>query len=65
MVRELSAQPLAYVVLDSEWDDVSEPNASARSSGVTVLDDYLAAHFVPVFRAGSLTVLQPRERPSP
>ena len=65
MVRELSAQPLAYVVLDSEWDDVSEPNASARSSGVTVLDDYLAAHFVPVFRAGSLTVLQPRDRPSP
>ena len=65
MVRELSAQPLAYVVLDSEWDDVSEPNASARSSGVTVLDDYLAAHFVRVFRAGSLTVLQPRDRPSP
>ena len=35
MIRELSAQPLAYVVLDSEWDDVSEPNESARSSGVT------------------------------
>ena len=65
MIRELSARPLAYVVLDSEWDDVSEPNESARSSGTTLLDDYLAAHFTPVFRAGSLTVLEPRERPSP
>jgi len=65
MIRELSAQPLAYVVLDRQWDDVSEPNESARSSGVTALDDYLAAHFAPVFRAGSLTVLEPRERPAP
>jgi hypothetical protein len=63
MIRELSARPLAYVVLDSEWDDVSEPNESARSSGVTALDDYLVAHFTPVFRAGSLTVLEPRKRP--
>ena len=63
MIRELSARPLAYVVLDSEWDDVSEPNESARSSGTTLLDDYLAAHFTPVFRAGSLTVLEPRARP--
>jgi len=65
MIRELSAEPLAYVVLDRQWDDVSEPNESARSSGVTALDDYLAAHFAPVFRAGSLTVLEPRERPVP
>ena len=64
MIRELSAQPLAYVVLDRKWDDVSEPNESARSSGVTALDDYLVAHFAPVFRAGTLTVLEPRERPS-
>jgi len=60
MIRELSARPLAYVVLDSEWDDIFEPNESARSSGTTALDDYLAAHFAPVLRAGSLTVLEPR-----
>jgi hypothetical protein len=65
MIRELSAEPLAYVVLDRQWDDVSEPNESARSSGVTALDDYLAAHFAPVFHVGSLTVLEPRERPVP
>ena len=65
MIRELSARPLAYVVLESEWDDISEPNESARSSGVTALDEYLVAHFAPVFQAGSLTVLEPREKPSP
>ena len=26
---------------------------------MTALDDYLAAHFAPVFHAGSLTVLEP------
>ena len=65
MIDELSARPLAYVVLDREWDDFAEPNESAHSSGTTALDDYLAAHFAPVFHAGSLTVLAPRERPSP
>jgi len=65
MIRELSARPLAYVVLEHEWDDFSEPNESASSSGVTALDEYLAANFAPVLHAGSLTVLKPRERPSP
>ena len=44
MIPELSARPLAYVVLESEWDDVAEPNDSARSSRVTALDNYLVAH---------------------
>jgi hypothetical protein len=61
----LSAEPLAYAVLEREWDDFSEPNDSARSSGVTALDEYLVANFAPVFHAGSLTVLKPREKPSP
>ena len=58
MIQELSARPLAYVVLEREWDDVSEPNESARSSGVTALDEYLVANFTPVFHAGSLAVLE-------
>lgn len=60
MIEELRAAPLAYVVLDGQWDFVTESNDSALSSGVTALDDYLAGHFEPVFRAGSLTVLRPR-----
>ncbi|MEO9190559.1 MAG: hypothetical protein ABI224_11265 [Acetobacteraceae bacterium] len=65
MIEELRSARLAYVVLDREWDDVSEPNESAVSSGVTALDDYLSADFMPVFRAGSLTVLLPREGSDP
>ena len=61
MIAELEASPLAYVVLDTEWDDRQEPNDSARSSGVTLLDDWLRDRFKPVFTAGSLTVMAPAE----
>jgi hypothetical protein len=45
MVQELEANAPPYVVLDSEWDSVREPNESALSSGVTLLDDYLHQHY--------------------
>jgi hypothetical protein len=64
MIQELQAAPPAFVVLDHRWDNKVEPNESALSSGVTALDDYLAAHFRPVFRVGYLTVLKPRLEPS-
>ena len=69
MIAELEARPLAYAVIDTEWDDRQEPNDSARSSGVTLLDDWLRERFRPVFSAGSLTVLAPigsaTPRPAP
>ena len=34
------------VWLESTWNDVREPNRSAESSCVRLLDDYLAAHYV-------------------
>jgi len=37
-----------------------EPNGSARSSGVTLLDDWIAANHVPWLRAGDYAVLRPR-----
>ena len=70
MIAEFEASPLAYVVINTEWDDRQEPNDSARSSGVTLLDAWLRSRFRPVLRAGSLTVLAPalpaaRARPIP
>jgi len=59
MIAEFEARPLAFVVLNNEWDDRQEPNDSARSSGVTLLDDWLRDRFRPVLKAGSLTVLAP------
>jgi hypothetical protein len=59
MIAEFEARPLAFVVLNNEWDDRQEPNDSARSSGVTLLDDWLRDRFRPVLKSGSLTVLAP------
>ena len=59
MVGEFRARPLDHVVLNRRWDTRAEPNASARSSGVTLLDDYLRANFRPVYSSGRLTVLAP------
>jgi hypothetical protein len=64
MVSELAGSDIAYVVRDRAWDEESEPNASSRSSGVTVLDDYLRQNFHEVFVAGPLTVSIPNARDS-
>jgi len=61
MIAELGRSEIAYVVLDRAWDDEREPNASAHSSGVTVLDDYLRRNFHEVFVAGPLTVSIPND----
>ena len=45
MVHELEASRPPYVVLDSEFEPMNEPNDSSRSSGVTVLDDYLHKNY--------------------
>jgi hypothetical protein len=50
MIAEFEARPLAFVVLNTEWDDRQEPNDSARSSGVTLLDDWLRDRFRPVLK---------------
>ena len=41
MIRDLEHTRPPFIVLDSEFEKVNEPNDSARSSGVTLLDDYI------------------------
>jgi hypothetical protein len=57
MVDELERQAIRYVVLTPEWDNVMEPNASALSSGVTILDDYLRRHYETVQQYGPISIL--------
>jgi hypothetical protein len=45
MVSELEGRKPRIVVLESDWDNVKEPNGSARSGGVTILDDYIRVHY--------------------
>ena len=50
MVSELEHARPRLIVLDSEWEDLREPNQSGESSGVTILDEYIRTHY---FRAAT------------
>ena len=58
MVGELEAIKPPLVIQDSEWDDVNEPNGSARHSGVTLLDDYIHQHYKQVAEFEPYVILQ-------
>jgi hypothetical protein len=45
MVDELKAASPPYIVLDSEFDSIREPNDSSISSGVTLLDDFIHSRY--------------------
>jgi hypothetical protein len=61
MIGELQTAKPRYVVLEAEWDDFAEPNESVVSSGVTLLDDFIRAHYRPVRTFGAITVLRAAE----
>jgi hypothetical protein len=66
MVEELQRNKVRWVVRDATFDDVVEPNASALSSGVTVLDRYLDENYRPVASSGKVAIwLANGETPSP
>jgi hypothetical protein len=58
IIRELRKSLPQYVVLSSKWDSHEEPNESADSSGVTILDQYIRSNYRPVASFGPLTILQ-------
>jgi hypothetical protein len=58
MVKELGAAAVRYVVLESTWDWIAEPNASASAGGGHLLDEYIRANFHPIATFGEITVLQ-------
>jgi hypothetical protein len=45
MVEELRSAVPPYIVLDSEYESVNEPNDSSKSSGVTLLDDFIHSKY--------------------
>jgi hypothetical protein len=58
IVRELETTAPPYIVLDSEFDKTNEPNDSSRSSGVTLLDDYIHSRYRHVQSYGALAIWQ-------
>jgi len=57
IIAELEARNVRYVALESSWDDVKEPNGSARSSEVRLLDEYIRGAYRPVQSYGDITVM--------
>jgi hypothetical protein len=62
MTAELDRFAPRYIVLESNWDAAAEPNASAISSGVTILDDYIQQRYEIERRYETISVLRRRQR---
>jgi hypothetical protein len=58
MIQEMQRNPPPYVVLDSEFDLMREPNGSARSSGVKLMDTYIEDHYQPSETFGFMSIWQ-------
>lgn len=60
MIEELERRGVRYVVIFSGFEGIIEPNASAVSSGVHALDDFLRGGFAPQAEFGRYTVWRKR-----
>jgi hypothetical protein len=60
MIAEFAARNVRYLVLSAEWENAREPNESAKSSGVTLLDDYIRANFEEIEKLGLISVWRRR-----
>jgi hypothetical protein len=58
MVAELEQKGPPYIVLDSEFELSREPNDSAKSSGVTLLDNYIHDKYQPSESFGTMSIWQ-------
>jgi hypothetical protein len=58
IVNDLEAYQVRYIVLSDAFDGVIEPNASALSSGITLLDDFIRGNYRVVERFGVYTIWQ-------
>jgi hypothetical protein len=58
MVGELAAASPPYIILDSEFNSIQEPNDSSVSSGVTLLDDFIHSKYRYVQSFGEMSIWQ-------
>jgi hypothetical protein len=58
MIAGLERFKPAYIWIESTWDLVKEPNASAHSSHVKMLDAYIGAHYEPARQFGKIEILR-------
>jgi hypothetical protein len=56
MIAELQRYDVRWIVRDTYFDTHIEPNLSAVSTGVKLMDTYIDEHYRPVARSGQVTV---------
>jgi hypothetical protein len=56
MVHEFEMKTPPYIVLDSEFATMQEPNDSSRSSGVTLLDEYIRSRYQQIETFGQMSI---------
>jgi hypothetical protein len=62
MIRELEGQKVRLVILESQYDaSVEAQNDSSKSSGVTLLDEYIRRHYRLLETHGAITIWQRHE----
>jgi hypothetical protein len=57
MVGDLEKNRPPILYIDSQWQNVREPNGSSKSSGVKLLDNYIANHYKVLSVMGNITLL--------
>ena len=60
IAADLTRAHVAYIVVSRRFEREREPNASARSSGIGILDDYIARNYSAVARFGTYTIWKRR-----
>ncbi len=65
MIEEIAHAKPTLLYLTDMFEGVKEPNDSAKSSGVTLLDDYLKAHYSFYSTAGPFEILRRKDAPAP
>jgi hypothetical protein len=59
MVNDLERSRPKLILRDSSWDGIVEPNDSALSTGVVLLDDHIKAHYQLQRRFGKIEIWGP------
>jgi hypothetical protein len=65
MIQELMHSDIRYIVRDASFDSVSEPNKSAESSRVHLLDAYIDEHYRPIAESGAVRIWLRKDVPAP
>jgi hypothetical protein len=64
IISDLQRNRVRWVIRDTSYDATLEPNRSAESSGVRLLDQHLAANYTPVAAFGTMSVWNARGQPA-